>query len=289
MDADYYGGLPAGLRALGYVEGKNLLMEWRFADNEVARLHGLAEELVRLKMDVIVVPGEAATRAAQKAISTIPMVVINAGDLVAMGYAASLARPGGNITGVMNFPEDISTKHLEMLLSMVPNLSRVALLVSKPGGLYSDTILKKIQAASASTKTGVSILTVEAGNTKEIETAFAMMTREKAGAVIVLQSPLFYEQRKQIAELAAKYRLPSVSSYREYAEAGCLMTYGQNNAESFRRAASYVDKILKGAKPGDLPIEQPTTFEMIINGKTAKALGLTIPPSLMISANKVIE
>lgn len=289
LDADYYGGLPVGLRELGYVEGKNLSMEWRFADNKIDSLPALAQALVQSKVDVIVTPGTDATMAAQKATSTIPVVSINAGDLVAMGFAASLARPGSNITGIMNFAQDLSTKHLEMLLSMAPKLARVAVLINKPRGLYTDTALKNVQAASVTSKTYVNILPFEAGNTQEIESAFSSMTREKAGAVIVLQGPLFYEQRKQIAALAAKHRLPSVSSYREYAEAGCLMSYGENNTERFRRAATYVDKILEGAKPGDLPIEQPTTFEMIINGKTAKALGLTIPPTLLASANKVIE
>ena len=287
LDSDStYGSFPQGMRALGYVEGKNLVIELRSADGKSEHLPGLAAELVRLNVDVIVVAGSPATSAAQKATTTIPIVMGSIGDPVGSGFIKSLARPGGNITGLSNIAGDLSPKHLEMLLSFVPKLSRVAVLVNPTNSSHS-TILKGIQAAAS--RVGVNILPLEAGNPQEIENAFSMMAQQNAGAVIVALDAFFLQQGRQIAELASKNRLPSVSGSREYAEAGGLISYGQNIADHFRRAATYVDKILKGAKPADLPVEQPTKFELLINRKTAKALGLTIPQSLLISADKVIE
>ena len=274
------------MRELGYVEGKNLVIEWRFADNEVERLSDLAAEFVRLKVDVIVAAGSVATSAAQKATATIPIVMGSSGDPVGSGFVNSLARPGGNITGITNLITEVGPKHLEMLRSMVSRLSRVAVLVD-PANSAAAAILKSIQTAAP--RTGVTILPAEARTPQEIETAFSNMARQNAGAVIVVQGSLFIQQWRQIAELAAKHRLPSITASREYPTTGGLMSYGPNYAENYRRAATYVDKILKGAKSADLPVEQPTKFELFINRKTAKALGLTIPQSLLISADKVIE
>ena len=277
--------LRAGLRELGYVDGKNLVIEWRFAEGKNERLPGLATELVNLKVDVIVAQGRPATSAAQKATTNIPIVMGTIGDPVGAGFVKSLARPGGNITGLTNISGDISAKHLEMLLSMVPKLSRVVVLVN-PENPSNTMALRNVQAAAL--RTGVTILSFEARAPQEIENAFSQMPRQKAGALIVTRDAFFNQQVRQIAELAAKNRLPTICGIREYVEAGGLMSYGQDQADSNRRAATYVDKIFKGAKPSDLPVEPPTTFELFINRKTAKALGLTIPQSLLISADKVI-
>jgi putative ABC transport system substrate-binding protein len=286
LDTDYFGAFPRGMRDLGYVEGKNLVIEWRFADGKFEHLPGLAAELVRLKVDVIVAAGPPAIVAAQKATTTIPIVIVTSIDPVDAGLVKSLARPGGNITGISNLSGEVSPKHLELLLTMVPKLSRVAVLVN-PANSAHATMLKNVQAAAQ--KAHVKVLPVEARTLQEIETAFSVMTKENAGAIIVGLDPFFNQQVRQIAELAAKHRLPSISAYAVYAEGGGLMSYGSSLTDNFRRAATYVDKILKGANPGDLPVEQPTKFELFINRKTAKALGLTIPQSLLISTGKVIE
>ena len=286
LEYGVFGAFRRGMRDLGYVEGKNLEIEWRFADGTSAQLSELAAELVRLRVDLIVSLGTAATSAAQKATTSIPIVIATAPDPVGSGLVSSLARPGGNITGLSNLATDIGPKHLEMLLSLVPKLSRVAILVN-PTNLSHAATLKNIQAAAQ--KTAVKILPEEARSVPEIEKAFNAMIRQKAGAVIVARDGLFTQQERQIAELAAKNRLPAVSGNREFVEAGGLMSFGQNDTENYRRVATFVDKIFKGAKPGELPVEQPTTFEFIINRKTAKALGLAIPQSMLISAAQVIE
>jgi len=286
LDSDIFGAFSNGMRELGYVDGKNLVIEWRFADGHYERLPELAAELVRLKVDVIVVAGAATTSAAQKATTTIPIVLGSSIDPVGSGFAKSLARPGGNITGLSNLTGDLGPKHLEMLLSMVPKLSRVAVLMN-PGNSAHANILKTIQ--SAAQRTNAMILPAEARTAPELESAFSAMTQGKAGAVIVPRDGLFIQQARQIAELSAKKRLPCIATFREYVEAGGLMSYGPSLTDLFRRAATYVDKIFKGAKPGDLPVEQPTKFELVINRKSAKALGLTIPQSLLISADKVID
>ena len=286
LDSDIFGAFSNGMRELGYVEGKNLVIEWRFAEGMYERLPTLAAELVKMKVDVIVPAGTPMIIAAQKATTTIPIVFGGINDPVGSGFVKSLARPGGNITGLSNISVDISAKHLEMLLGMVPKLSRVAVLVN-PDNSSHAMVLKSVQ--SAAQRTNAKILPAEARTAPEIEKVFSAVAGAKAGAVIVAGDALFNQQVRQIAELAAKHRLPSVGAIREYVDAGGLMSYGPSITESYRRAAIYVDKILKGAKPGDLPIEQPTKFELIINGKTAKILGLTIPKSLLISADKVIE
>ena len=275
-----------GLQELGYVEGKNLTLQLRFADGKLERVPGLATELINLKVDIIVSFGTVTTIALQKATSTIPIVMANTFDPVGNGLVKTLARPGGNITGLSSLGGDIGGKHLEMLLSVAPKLSRVAVLLN-PGNQSNPLVLKSIQ--SAALKTSANILPLEARTAPEIENAFSAMTQGKAGAVIVARDGVFTRQARQIAELALKNRLPSISEQAEYAEAGGLMSYGANSREQFRRAATYVDKIFKGAKPADLPVEQPAKFELVINRKTAKALGLTIPQPLLISADKVIE
>ncbi len=286
LESDVYSGFIQGMRELGYVEGKNLTIEWRFADGRYERLPGLAAELAQLKVDVIVTSSPPATSAAQKATTNIPIVMGSGSDPVSAGFVKSLAHPGGNITGVTNIASDLGPKHLEMLLSMVPKLSRVAILLNPDNSAHA-TALKNVQAAAQ--RTGVTILSLNARAPQKIENAFSKMAREKAGGLIVPRDPLFIQQTRQIAELAAKHRLPTIAGVREYVEAGGLMSYGASLTDLYRRAATYVDKIFKGAKPGALPVEQPTTFELFINGKTAKALGLKIPYSLQILAGKVIE
>ena len=286
FDLDFIGPFTQGMRELGYVDGKNLVIEWRFADGRYERLPALAAELVRLKVDAIVTQGSPAASAAQKATTTIPIVIGSVGDPVASGFVKSLAHPGGNITGLSNINADIGPKRLEMLLSIVPKLSRVAVLVNLSNPSHA-TFLKNVQ--SAARRVSVTVLPVEARTAQEIENAFLKMTRENAGAVMVAPDAFFTQQVRQIAELAAKNRLASIAADKEYAVAGGLMSYGSSTTDNFRRAATYVDKIFRGAKPGDLPVEQPTKFELLINRKTAKALGLKIPQSLLISADRVIE
>ena len=286
LDSDYYGAFPRRMNELGYVEGRNLIIEWRFANGEYERLAGLAEELARLKVDAILALGAPGAAAAQKATTTIPIVMVVSVDPVAAGLVKSLAQPGGNITGLSNLGGDLTSKHLELLRTIVPSLSRVAILMNSDNTTHA-TILKNVQASSQ--KAGIKVLAAQAQTPQDIERAFSKMTRENAGAVIVALDPFFIQQGPQIAEQAMKHQLPSIFAFREAAEAGGLMSYGQNQVDIYRRAAGYVDRILKGIKPADLPVEQPTTLELFVNGKTAKALGLSIPHSLLISADKVIE
>jgi putative ABC transport system substrate-binding protein len=246
----------------------------------------LAANLVQLKVDVIVAAGPPAISAAQKVTTTVPIVMANSGDPVGSGFVKSLAHPGGNITGRSNLSGDVGPKQLEMLLSMVPKLSRVAVLMN-PTNSGNSAMLKVVEIAAQ--KVRVKVLPMEVRTTQEIETAFSEMARRKAGAVIVARDPFLNRQLREIAELAAKNRLPTISGIREFVEAGGLMSYGASLTDMWRRVATHVDKICKGAEPADLPVEQPTTFELLINGKTAKTLGLKIPNSLLIGADKVIE
>jgi putative ABC transport system substrate-binding protein len=279
-----------GLRDLGYVEGRNLLIEYRDAEGKVERLSALAAELVALKVEVIVaVAGTVAALAAKQASRTLPVVFIAVGDPVTSGLVTSLAQPGGNMTGSSVLTTELVSKWVELLTQAVPGVSRVALLW-QPGGLGEGTdkdVLKK--AAVAARALGVRLQAVEARVPADIERAFSDMSRAHAGALAVLSTSMFASQPRRLADLAARNRLPTVFPFRLYVDAGGLMSYGPNLADLFRRAATYVDKILKGAKPGDLPVEQPTTFDLVINLKTAKALGLTIPPSLLQRADQVIE
>jgi putative tryptophan/tyrosine transport system substrate-binding protein len=273
-----------GMRELGYIEGKNLIVEKRFADGKLERLPSLAAELVQLKVDVIVAESSSAISAAQKATSAVPIVMTTAGDPVRSGFVKSLARPEGNITGLSIMSGDTGAKLLELLLSVVPKLSRVAMLT--PSASYG-AISQSVQAAAQ--RAGVKTLVTEASTPQEIENAFSTMVREKTDAVIVGSPITFAQQHRHIAELALKYRMPSVFQDRVNGEVGGLMSYGQKFTENFFRAATYVDKILKGTHPADLPVEQPVSFELVVNLKTAKALGVTIPQTVLLRADEVIQ
>ncbi len=286
MEADFIGGFPQGMRERGYVEGKNLTIEWRFADGDLTRLPKLAEELVQLKVDVLIGAGPQAIGALKQATTAIPIVMGVPGDPVSQGFVASLARPGGNITGATINAGEINAKRLQMLREISPRVSRVAVLMN-PDNRGHVAALATIQKAGQQVK--VKTFAAEANTSGDIEAAFTFMKREKAGAVIVQTDAIFNAHTRQIADLALNQRLPLITGIREYVDAGCLMSYGASFRDNFYRAAYYVDRIFKGTKPADLPVEQPTRFELFINGKTAKALGLTIPQSLLISAEKVIE
>jgi putative ABC transport system substrate-binding protein len=275
-----------GLRELGYVEGKNIVIEGRFAEGKADRLPGLASELVRLKVDVIVTSGPAATRAAKEATVTIPIVTAQDPDPVGNGLVASLARPGGNITGLSTLAPEISGKRLELVKEIVPRLSRVAVLGSSttPGNAQA---LRETELAARAL--GVQLQFLDVLSPKTIETAFRGAAKGRADALLVLQSPVFVNERRQLADLAVKSRLPTIYDRREFVDDGGLMCYGTNFADLSRRAATYVDKILKGAKPADLPVEQPTKFELVINLKAAKQIGLTIPVNVLARADRVIK
>ncbi len=275
-----------GLRELGYVEGQSITIESRWAEGKYDRYSALAADLVRLKVDVIVAVGGRATQDAQQATRTIPIVMSVVIDPVGSGLVASLARPGGNVTGLTMMASDLVGKQLQVLKEVVPKVSRVALLWN-PDNPGSAPQLRQAEAAARAL--GVQLQTLEARGPQEIGSAFAAMTRERAGGLVVLADAILLNQRRQIAELAAKRRLPEVYPLREHAEAGGLIVYGANPLDLERRAATFVDKILKGAKPGDLPVEQPTKFELVINLKTAKALGLTIPQSVLGRADELIQ
>jgi putative ABC transport system substrate-binding protein len=275
------------LRELGYVDGQNIAIESRWAEGQYDRYPALAADLVRLKVDVIVAQGGAATQAAQQATRTISIVMSLVLDPVGIGLVPSLARPGGNVTGTSFMAPDLVGKQLELLKELVPKVSRVALLWH-PANPGSAPFLREAEAAARIL--GVRLQTLEARNPQEIDSAFAAMTRERAGSLLIFPDPLFGTQRRQIAELAAKRRLPAIhAGTPEYAEAGGLMVYSPSILDLERRAATYVDKILKGAKPADLPVEQPTKFELIINLRAAKAIGLTIPQSLLQRADQIID
>jgi ABC-type uncharacterized transport system substrate-binding protein len=275
-----------GLRELGYIDGQNIVLEPRWAEGNYDRYLALAADLVRVKSKVIVAVGGAATQATQQATKTIPIVMSVVLDPVASRLVASLARPEGNITGVSLMASDIVGKQLQLLKEAVPSVSRVAVLWN-PANPGSAPQLRAVKATGRALKMQLQVL--EARVPQEIDSAFAAMTRERADAIVILADAIFTNQRAQIAELSMKGRLPSVYGVRGYAEASGLMDYSVDSLYMEARAAIYVDKILKGAKPADLPIEQPTKFELVINLKTAKALGLTIPPSLLLRAYQVIE
>ena len=289
LDPEFIGAFPLGMRDLCYVEGKNLLIEWRFADGDAKRLPGLAAELMQWKPDVFVAGGNDAPAVLQKQTSTIPIVMASASNPDEIGLVKSLARPGGNVTGLSSMSNELDPKRLQLLLAMLadakPKVTRVAALLNPAGAGRRE--LQSVEAASA--KLGVRILPFEARTPAEIAPAFAAMREQKAGAVMVFLNPLFQTHKKLIADLCAQYRLPAMTAAPLYVSAGCLMAYGSPLAYTWRRVAYYVDRIFKGARPADLPVEQPTKFELVINGKTAKALGLKIPQSLLISAERVIE
>jgi putative ABC transport system substrate-binding protein len=278
-----------GMRDLGYVEGRNLVIEYRYAEGQLERFPALAAELVALKVDVIVAPPTPAAHAAKRATTTIPIVFAGAGDPVTSGLVTSLARPGGNITGLSGLSPELVGKCLEQLKQAVPGVSRVAVLWQPGGqGERAERDMLK-EAAVAARALGMRLQFVEARGTADFDWAFSNMTTARAGALTVLPSSMFNTERRRLADLAAKSRLPAVYQLREYVDAGGLMAYGANLADLNRRAAAYVDKILKGAKPADLPVEQATKFELVINLKTAKALGITIPQSVLLRADEVIQ
>jgi putative ABC transport system substrate-binding protein len=275
-----------GLRELGYMEGKNIVIEWRNADGKFDRLPALAAELVRLKVDIIVTAGPQATRPAKQATSTIPIVMAQDPDPVGNRFVASLARPGGNITGLSSLALELSGKQLELMKEIVPRLSHVAVFGTSTNSGNAQTLREVELAAKAF---GVKFQYLDVLSPKDIETAFRAASRGSADAVLLLAGPVFVLQRAQLVDLAAKSRLPAMYPQTEYTEAGGLIYYGTNTPDLFRRAATYVDKILKGAKPADLPVEQPTKFEFVINLNAAKQIGLTIPPNVLVRADRVIK
>jgi putative ABC transport system substrate-binding protein len=276
-----------GLRELGWVEGQNIVIDYRFAEGRFDRLPDLAAELVRLKVDVIVAQPTPATAAAKNATETIPIVMISVGDPVGLGLIASLARPGGNVTGSSySVGLEIAGKVLELLKETVPKVRRVAIL-SNPANPAHPLAIRELDVAARSL--GVQLQLLEARGPDEFAGAFAAMAKERVGALLVLADGMFALHRTRLADLAARSRLPAAYGLREMVEAGGLMSYGSSTRDLYRRSATFVDKILKGAKPGDLPVEQPTKFELVINMKTAKALGLTIPPLLLLRADEVIQ
>jgi putative ABC transport system substrate-binding protein len=278
--------LREGLRELGYIEGQNIAIEFRYAEEKPERLPALAAELVRLKVDVIVTGGPTATRTAKETTNTVPIVMSQDNDPVGNGFVASLARPGGNITGLATLSPELSGKRLELLKEIVPKLNRVAVLgtSTNPGNAHG---LKETELAAKAFRVQLQYLDVQ--DPKDIEIAFREASRERADAVLVLGGPVVLPQRTKVAELAVKNRLPAIYNRPEFVEAGGLVSYSASYTDMSRRAATYVDKILKGAKPADLPVEQPKKFELVINLKAAKQIGLTIPPNVLARADKIIK
>ena len=275
-----------GLRELGYVESKNFVFEARYAEGKIDRLPDLASELVRLKVDVILASGTEATAAAKAATSTIPIIVGSAGDLVGTGLVTSLVRPGGNITGSTRMSPDLSRKRFEILKETTPRISRVAVILSTTTLLDKDE-LKEME--SEARRLAVKVQSSDVRDRKEFEGVFAAIVRERSDAVIILQGAFANAHRTELTQLAASNWLPSMCETEVWTVDGCLISYGPDDVHPYRRAATYVDKILKGAKPADLPVEQPIKFELVINLKTAKQIGLTIPPNVLARADKVIK
>ncbi len=276
-----------GLHELGYVEGQNIAIEYRWADGNFERLPELAAELVRLKVDVIVATVTQASLAAKNATGTIPIVMVAVGNPVDSGLIATLARPGANITGTSTMTDEVVGKQLALLKESFPKISRVAAMWNPANPVFQKLQLREVEATALALN--VSLQKVEARNPDEIERAFAAIAKERTRALHVFPDPVFTTHRGLIADLALKHRLPAVSGLKEYADTGLLMSYGPSFPESYRRAATYVEKILKGAKPGDIPVERSTKFELVINLKTAKQIGLTIPPNVLARADKVIK
>jgi putative ABC transport system substrate-binding protein len=282
----YVAVFKQGLQELGYIEGRNLALELRYAEGKAERLAVLAEELVRLKVDVILTGDTPSTLAAQRATRAIPIVIGSATDPVGSGLVASLAHPGGNTTGFSNMTSDISPKRLEMLIALIPGLSRVAVLLD-PKNPATRLELKSLEEANQ--RVGLKLLALKVETPEQIERAFAAMVKQRAQGVIVTSNSFFTQQRYQIAGLALKHRIPSLCGNSRFADAGLLVSYGEDSTENYRRAATYVDKIVKGTKPADLPVEQPMTIELVINMKTARAIGIKVPKSILLHANRVIE
>lgn len=282
----FFDAFEKGMRVLGYVEGKNLAIERRYADGKSPLLAEFAAELAGLKVEVIVAYGTAAVKAAQSATGRIPIVIAAAVDPVGSGLVASLARPGGNTTGLSAIGVDLSPKHLELLRAVLPRLTRVALLVN-PDNASNAAVEKNVERAANGF--GIEVIAVAARSPQEIPMAFEAAARHKAGAVIVAGDAFFSGQGALLAEASVRQRMPSIGIYETHVKAGALMSYGQDIADYHRQSAAFVDRILKGAKPADLPVEQPTRIDFVINAKTARALGLAIPQSILLRADRVIE
>jgi len=280
-------GFRQGLRDFGYIEGKNILVEYRYTEGKGDRNPSLVAELVQLKVDVLVVGGPGGLSAAKESTKTIPIVIVIQADPVGSGYIDSLARPGGNITGLTRLTRELSGKRLELLKEVVPKISRVGVLLDADNPEAADGF-KEYKAAGRTLKIELQSLGVRGPN-PDLEGAFQAAAKGRVNTLVTINTPVLNRQQKQIVDLAIKNRLPLMSERSEYVEAGGLVSYSANEAESFRRAAYYVDKILKGAKPADLPVEQPKKFELVINLKTAKQIGLTIPPNVLARADKVIK
>ncbi len=275
-----------GLRELGYVEGQNIIVEYRGAEGREDRLPTLLADLVQLKVDVIVAPSRVAAQVAKQTTATIPIVYMGGADPVAAGLVTSLARPGGNITGILELSRELTAKRLQLLKEAFPRISRVAV-IAKAEDPPNAQWFEEMKAVAPSL--GLKLQPLEIQGPADLKTAFKAATRGRADALVELPNPLFHANRKLIVEFAAKHRLPSIFHSRDFVDAGGLMFYGENDKDTLRRLVAYVDKILKGAKPADLPVEQPTKFELVINLKAAKQIGLTIPPNVLARADKVIR
>jgi putative ABC transport system substrate-binding protein len=286
LEANLVGPFRDGLRELGYEEGRDIVIEYRWADGRYERFPALIAELIALKVDAIVTAGTPASLAVKKATTTIPLVMVAVGDPVATGLVASLARPGGNITGLTSISVEMEGKRLELLREVVPKVSHIAVLWNAASPIQ---VIEEGEVRAAARVLGIKMLSLGVRTREEIDDALATIIRERPDALLVLADRLFLHHRTRIMDFAAQERLPGVHAYRELVEAGGLMSYGPSYADMHRRAAAYVDKILKGAKPADLPVERPVKFELVVNLKAAKALGLTIPPSVIFRADEVIE
>jgi len=286
QDTGRYEAFVQGMRDLGYAEGQGLVIESRFADGNTERIPPLVAELVRLNVTVIVGAGTPVIRALQHTTATIPVVAAITNDPVGEGFAATMARPGGNITGLTATAADLGSKLLDLLKAVVPKLSRIAVLAQPENVAHPAQLMRTLSVAQ---KVGIHVVLAEVRTAAEIEREFAMLTKERVSAAIVLADPFFLQESRALAAQALRHRLPSISAMQEYAGAGGLMGYGADLVDNYRRAAAYVDKILKGAKPGDLPFEQPTRYYLVINLKTAGALGLAMPPPLLRQADQVIQ
>jgi putative ABC transport system substrate-binding protein len=286
LEANLIGPFRDGLRELGYEEGRNLVIEYRWAEGDYARFPALVKELLAAKVDIIVTAGTPASLAVQRATTTTPCVMVAVGDPVGTKLVASLARPGGNLTGLSSVAPDLEGKRLELLRDVVPALSRVAIFQNALNPFHA-TALK--QARSAAQTLGIKLQVLDVEKTEELDSAFAAIVKERPQALHIFADRVFLHNRVRLADFATQNRLPSVTAYREVVEAGGLMSFGPSYADMHRRAAQYVHKILRGAKPGDLPVEQPVKFELFVNTKAAKAIGLTIPPTIIARADEVIE
>jgi putative ABC transport system substrate-binding protein len=286
LDTDYYGAFPRRMRALGYVEGRNLVIEWRFADGDYDRLAGMASELVRERVDAILALGVPGAVAARQATSSIPIVFVVSADPVQAGLVASFARPGGNLTGICNLSADLAPKQLELLSAVVPGAKRVAMLVNPGNAAHPDIAAALERRANA---VGMAYFTVQASSAQALGPAVVRARRDGAAALIVALDPFLIQEQAAIAQAALREKLPTMFSNSEAPDAGGLMSYGQNQGEIYVRAADYVDRILRGARPGDLPVEQPTRLELVVNLRTARALGLKPAASLLGAADRLIE